>query len=304
MAWFRIARPPIVFISCLGVVVGALNSASYLGVKLSLFQLFMIIVGSAFLSAGLMIHNDVTDLRSDRVNRPYKPLPSGRIDLGVARTTGLSLMILAVVVSIFVNFLDNGLLNWKCGLLTLVVVLIGLYYNHFGKYKGILGNVAVAFGVGAIPYWGSLAVFPDELFIMFPLAFAIFVQEIGREIMVNAGDINGDMKAGYRTLPVLLGRRRSMYVALIFYLGFIPLFPIPYFGWLGADAVLHGPFYLVGASAFAFSLLLTWFLTFRVVLMTDDESRIWDAFERYERTGTRLMVIFFQFMLLMEAFYP
>ena len=64
----------------------------------------------------------------------------------------------------------------------------------------------------------------DYLFLMFPLALAIFVMEIGREIMVNAGDFNGDLKAGYKTLPVLLGRKKAMYVALIFYIAFIPIF--------------------------------------------------------------------------------
>ena len=35
----------------------------------------MIILGPAFLSTGTMVHNDVTDLESDKVNRPHKPLP-------------------------------------------------------------------------------------------------------------------------------------------------------------------------------------------------------------------------------------
>ena len=65
IAWLRIIRPPIVFISCLGALVGALNVSAFLGhgsINLSAFQLFMIIIGAAFLSSGLMIHNDVTDL--------------------------------------------------------------------------------------------------------------------------------------------------------------------------------------------------------------------------------------------------
>ncbi len=305
IAWLRIIRPPIVFISCLGALVGALNVSAFLShgsIDLSAFQLFMIVIGAAFLSSGLMIHNDVTDLKSDKVNRPHKPLPAGRLNVKTAQVTGLLLMVLSIFVALLVNVIDNGPLNWKCGILTLSIVAVGVYYNHYGKFHGIFGHTAVAYGVGVIPFWGALAIAPDYLFLMFPLALAIFIMEIGREIMVNAGDFNGDLKAGYKTLPVLLGRKKAMYVALIFYIAFIPIFPIPYFGWFGADTVFNSIFYLAGASIFSLSLLVTWILTYRVVLQ-NDEKKIWSAFEKYERTGTRLAVIFFQIMLFLEAFY-
>ncbi len=303
LAWLRIIRPPIVAISCLGALVGALNVSAYIDIKLSLFQISMIIAGSAFLSAGLMVHNDVTDLKSDKVNRPYKPLPSGEIRSKTAQVTGLLLMILSVFIALLVNINYNGSLNWKCGILTLSIVIIGVCYNHYGKYHGIFGHIAVAYGVGAIPYWGAIAIAPgpEYLLLMFPLVLALFTQEIGREIMVNAGDFNGDLKAGYKTLPILLGRKKAMYVALVFYLAFIPIFPISYFGWIGAEKVF-GHIYLMGATIFALSLLITWILTYRVVLQ-NDEKKIWRAFEKYERTGTRIMVIFFQIMLFIEAIY-
>ena len=103
--------------------------------------------------------------------------------------------------------------------------------------------------------------------------------------------------------PVQIGRKKAMWFALVFYLLFIPIYPIPYFGWFGADPVFNSSyFYIVGGTLFAISLLLTWILTYRIVLKGDEE-KIWGAFERYERVGTRVMVIFFQVMLLFEAFY-
>jgi geranylgeranylglycerol-phosphate geranylgeranyltransferase len=303
VAWCKIVRPPIVFISCLGVLVGALNSAVFLNIKLSLFQIIMVLLGSAFLSAGLMIHNDVTDLKSDAVNRPRKPLPAGHINTRIAYATGTLLMILSIFIAMIINIKDTGLINYQCGFFTLAIVLIGIYYNHYGKYHGIFGNIAVALGVGAIPYWGSLGVFPSYMFLMVPLAVAIFVQEIGREIMVNTGDYNGDSKAGFKTLAVKYGRKKSMYFALVFYLAFIPLYPLPAYDWIGIGIPkLFGPIYLVGGAIFVMSLLLTWILTYRVVLQNDEE-KIWNAFEQYERIGTRVMVIVFQLVLLLEVFY-
>jgi len=302
-SWFRIIRPPIVFISCLGVLVGALNSTVYLHEEISFFQIIMILLGSAFLSSGLMVHNDVKDLKSDEINRPHKPLPSRFIKVRTASVVGILLMLFSIIIALLINIKDSNSLNWRCGFLTFVVMVIGLYYNHYGKYHGILGNIAVALGVGAIPYWGAMGVFPSEPFLILPLAIAIFVQEIGREIMVNAGDYIGDLKAGFRTLPVQVGRKRSMYIALLFYLAFIPLYPLPAFDWTGLGIPkIFGPIYLVGGTVFVISLLLTWILTYLVVLQ-NDEKKIWHAFERYERTGTRVMVIIFQVILLLEVFY-
>jgi len=302
-AWIKIIRPPIVLISCLGAVVGALNTAVFLDINLSGFQVFMVLLGAGFLAAGLMVHNDVTDLNSDKINRPHKPLPSGLIGVKTAYITGLILMILSIFVALTINLKDEGHLNWYCGVFTTILVVIGIYYNHYGKYHGIIGHIAVAFGVGAIPYWGSIAVFSKNYLLMLPLAVAIFTQEIGREIMVCAGDFTGDLKSGFKTIPVKLGRKKAMYIALLFYLAFIPIYPLPAFNWTGLDIPqIFGSVYLIGGTLFALSLLLTWLLTYRVVLQ-NNEKKIWAAFERYERTGTRVMVIVFQLFLLLEVFY-
>ena len=303
IAWFRIIRPPIAFIACLGVIVGALNSASFLKTELSSFQIIMILLGAFFLASGIMIHNDVTDLKSDKVNRPNKPLSTGIISVKTAFVTSIAMMFLSIIIALFIDIRNNGDLNWTCGALTFLLVLVATCYNYYGKYHGIWGHIAVAFGVGSIPYWGSIAVFPEQIFLMLPIALAIFTQEIGREIMVNAGDYKGDLKAGFKTLPVQIGIKRSMLVAIVFYLAFIPLYLLPTYDWLGIGVPhVFNQMYLIGGTLFAVTLLLTWILTYRVVLQ-GDEKKIWTAFERYERTGTRVMVIVFQIFLLLDVFF-
>jgi 4-hydroxybenzoate polyprenyltransferase len=260
------------------------------------------------LAAGLMVHNDYTDLESDKVNRPYKVLPQNIIKPETAKYTGLALMILAVFIAIIIGIItpvDSNLtpynLNLPLVILTIAVVVIGVIYNQQGKYSGIWGHVMVAFGVGAIPLWGALALQPQLPWLMVPLALSIFIMEIGREIMVCAGDIKGDIKAGYRTTPVRVGRINSMYVALVFYLLFIPLYPIPYFGWFGFTQIF-GRLYIWGATVFLLILIVTWIDTYRVAVKGDD-SATWDAFERNIRTGTRLGVFFFQVILFVEVYF-
>jgi len=125
--------------------------------------------------------------------------------------------------------------------------------------------------------------------------------EIGREIMVCAGDIKGDTEAGFRTTPVRLGRIPSMQVALLFYLASAPIFLIPRFGWLGSQKIF-GDLYLVGSMVFIGILLVTWIDSY-IISRKGDDDRTWKAFERDIRSGTRLGVGFFQIILLLEVFY-
>jgi geranylgeranylglycerol-phosphate geranylgeranyltransferase len=297
-------RPPILFLCCFGAAVSALNCALYMDKSLSYYQLLFLILTPAFLSTGTMFHNDITDLESDKINRPKKPVPSGLLKEKTVYYTGLTLMITSIFLGGFVNYRDTGAINWECGFFTFVLVIIGLYYNYYGKHHGLVGHMAVAFGVGAIPYWGGLAVFPNQPLLMLPLAVAIFFQETGREIMVCAGDYVGDLKAGFKTTPIRHGRKRSMQIALIFYLLFIPIFPLSAFDWAGLQLPqVFGAVYLIGGSIFAASLLITWLNTYNVVIKTNDEKRIWKSFERNERIGTRVMIIVFQIFIFLEVFY-
>jgi 4-hydroxybenzoate polyprenyltransferase len=134
----------------------------------------MILIGAAFLSSGLMIHNDVTDLKSDQVNRPHKPLPRDIIKTRTTSATGIILMILSIIIAFTINIRDTGILNWRCGFLSIVIMLIGLYYNHYGKSHGILGNIAVALGVGAIPFWGGYVCFSNTTFYYVASSFCDF----------------------------------------------------------------------------------------------------------------------------------
>ncbi len=298
-AWFRVVRPPIVIISVVGVSVGALNVTVGRGEDLEGATYGMTCLMAALLAAGLMVHNDYYDLPSDRVTRPHKALPSGAIRPRTARDVGFALMALAVAAGLLVRFPATGELDVVTALFAALVFLVGLYYNMRGKYTGLLGHAMVALGVGLIPYMGAVP-FHDYVD-MLPLAAGIAVMEVGREIMVCAGDIEGDRAAGFSTLPVRVGQRRSLQVALGFYVASAPLFllyapaladRVP--GLEGLDTGMFGPLYLAGAVAFLAGLVALWALVWR--------KPVWESFERYIRTGSRVTIFLFQLLLVAEAF--
>lgn len=293
-AWFRIIRPPILFISALGAAVGALN------VNLSPDPItfwLALIAWAPLVYTGIMIHNDYTDLESDKVNRPDKPVPSGAISPNTARYSGLGMMFGGTALAFLIN-IHKGEINYSAGLVALSLTIVGIVYNHWGKGWGIWGNVFVAYGVAIIPFYGAVAIEPiDGIIKLAPLTLAIFIMEIGREIIVCAEDVEGDIKAGFRTFPVRIGQKKSMYVAVVFYIGYAMLYPAPYiFKWDILPSLYYDPVYLFGATVFALVLFVTWYLTLRE--MTER------AFWNYIRTGTRVGVIFFQFILLVSAYYP
>lgn len=311
-AWFRVVRPLIVFICCFGSSVGFLNATLGAGLEWTTgytFSLILTIIGAGLLGAGMMVHNDYTDLKSDLVNRPNKPLCCGAIKPNTARWTGIILMVLSVVFATTTTIpLGNGV-NWLLGAFTVVHVVNAIWYNRVGKLNGIWGHVSVAFGVGAIPFWGALAARPGlgdfstlgEWALLLPLALGIGVQEVGREIMVCIGDLKGDRACGWKTTPVRVGRDRAMIVAIIFYIFSLPFLLYAYFVWGGFPDTGFGYVYLAGAIGFWLILMLTWVNVYRII-KTKDEKKIWDAFEKNIRTGTRLGVVGFQIILMIEAF--
>ncbi|UCE74515.1 MAG: UbiA family prenyltransferase [Methanomassiliicoccales archaeon] len=293
-AWFRIIRPPILLISALGAAVGALN------VNLDPDPLtfwLALIAWAPLVYTGIMIHNDYTDLASDKINRPHKPIPSGAISAKSAKWSGLGMMASGTVLAFFID-IHNGNINLSAGFVALSLTIVGIVYNHWGKGWGIWGNVFVAYGVAIIPFYGAVAMEPvDGIIAMAPLTISIFVMEIGREIIVCAEDVEGDIRAGFKTFPVRIGAKKSMVVAVFFYIGYAILYPAPYlFRWDILPSLYYDPVYLFGATVFAIVLFATWAITYKE--MTEK------AFWNYIRTGTRVGVIFFQFILLISAYYP
>ena len=300
--WALIVRPPIVLISVLGASVGFLNTVYLGGVPFPWVGYLVNAGAAALLAAGLMVHNDYYDLASDRVNRPHKVLAQGRIRATTARDVGFALMILGVVAA-FAGHPRGTLVesvNWTAGAIAVTVLGDGLLYNTIGKKHGIGGHIEVAYGVAMIPAFGAAGA--GNAFYVLPLALGLFVMEIGREIMVACGDIEGDRRAGWITLPVRIGMRKALVAAVFLYLASAPLFLLPFLyntpdqlEFIGPPRAWHPSLlYGVSSTGFVAGLIALWVPCFR------DPS--FANFERYIRTGSRVLVLLFQLALLAEAF--
>jgi len=284
-AWLRIIRPPIVLISILGSYGCLILSDPSSSTRAAI----LVPTIAALIAAGLMVDNDVFDLPSDRIRRSVKALCSGAISVRQARIAGYIFMSFAGGLAI--------LLAWPALLYVWSVLAMGAWYNRRGKHCHIWGNTATAYGVGGIVLFPMLV---SGDFRLWPLWLGVSIQEIGREIMVGIGDVEGDKSAGWRTLPILVGRGKAHQVAGVLYALGIPLF-------LSQPGI--GPIYYFGAVVFAAILIFGWLDTREKMVIADvrvdpgfdKASFIFKAFERDLRLWSRLGVLIFQLCILLAA---
>jgi 4-hydroxybenzoate polyprenyltransferase len=107
-------------------------------------------LASAFLYTAGMVLNDVFDLEIDRVERPERPLPSGRINAGWARGLGFTLLVAGVTAAWAAGqALPNAAaLPWRSGLIGLAIAAFVLLYDRILKrtWLGPLGMGLCRFG--------------------------------------------------------------------------------------------------------------------------------------------------------------
>ena len=158
---------------------------------------------SAFAAAGAAnALNDRLDLVSDRINRPGRPIPSGRLPqaeaTAAACVSGLVSVGLAAVIG--------------AGAVTLAITWLVLtaLYSRFLKGVPIAGNAAVAL-VAATPFlMGGLSQ-GKYLLATIPCVLAFFIH-LAREIVKDVEDVAGDEAAGLRTFAVRYGASASFAV--------------------------------------------------------------------------------------------
>lgn len=152
--------------------------------------------------------NDLYDREIDAVNRPDRPLPSGRVSAGLVRVLGVGLTVAGVGLGALVSPLH--------GAIALVATSLLWAYNARLKRTPGAGNVAVALVIALALAYGGLAARPGALGgpLLAGAAFA-FVTTLARELAKDVEDAAGDALYGARTLAVAWGPRRTAGLAAV-----------------------------------------------------------------------------------------
>lgn len=212
----EISRIPNDIFIGLAVIVGMLLSTEGFP-SIDLF--FYGFASGFFISASIMISNDIIDIEIDRVNNPDRPLPSGLISITEAKILMITYIILGLIFSIQLTIYNF--------FIALGFWILGLAYNKHLKRRGFVGNLVVSASV-AIPFiYGSIGVFgyPTQLSLVF--ALLAFLANTGREIIKGIIDLEGDRKYDVKTLAVTYGPFKASVIAALFIFASILLSPLP-----------------------------------------------------------------------------
>ena len=242
----QLLRPVNVVLSVAGVLVGA-----YLGADVVAFdqarmgRVLLAALSAAAVTAAANSLNDAFDVKVDQVNRPKRPIPSGKITESAATRTWLFGALVGIGLSLTLS-VEHVLIASSS------IVLVYMY-SAVLKRAGLIGNVVVSAIVSAAIIYGALATGQvGKAWIGVALAFLL---TLSREITKDLEDVEGDVRDGVQTLPVLIGDRRTRLLVVGLIVLTIIAAPMPFL------LLTFDRLYLLGIAAADFCLLgATWFL--------------------------------------------
>ncbi|TXC77052.1 geranylgeranylglycerol-phosphate geranylgeranyltransferase [Luteibaculum oceani] len=203
--------------------------------SLGLFTLLVISV--VMIAAGGNIINDYFDTKTDAVNKPGRMIVGVHLDRRVALYSHGILTFLGIGLGAYYGY-QTGTLRF---IVLHVFVAISLwYYSTYFKRETPLGNFVIALLTGLVPLTiGFFDLFPIvksvsketateladqglslmvyfKILIYWILGFSLFAfwGNLIRELLKDLADLKGDIKAGRRTLPIVLGEKGGLWISV------------------------------------------------------------------------------------------
>jgi hypothetical protein len=155
---------------------------------------YWLILSTVGLYGGGVVLNDVFDAKLDAIERPERPIPSGKVTLRAAATLGVLLLLLGVFAASFFSVFSAEI--------AVVVALLAVFYDRFAKHSALFGPLTMGMcrggnlllGMSAVSTslteWGWVA--------LVPIAY------IGAITLISQDEVHG-------------GKRRSLYIAASLY---------------------------------------------------------------------------------------
>lgn len=219
--YIEILRPGNVIMAVIAIVLVAI-----VGHTLSLPIVLAMLTVFFEISAGNVI-NDYFDYKIDLINKPHRPIPSGKISPKTGRNYAYLLFILGTICGFLISCLNN---DWTAFIIVLVADVILYVYAHTLKSTPLIGNLTVGFMTGLCFAFGGYAINnPQIISVSWFLGFFAFVMTTAREIIKDIEDMEGDKAEGAKTFPILYGAKLSSAIAFIFIIADCVLCPLLYF---------------------------------------------------------------------------
>lgn len=226
LGFIKLLRPLNIAVAAFAVLV----SAYILGVYEQYFILTCVVIVVIAYNGAANAFNDYCDYEIDLINRPNRPLSRGMITSFQALSFAVILFAIGSVTAFQLPFYAR---------LTAVGVAMPLIIIYSMRLKGtpLLGNISVAMILGLTFVFCGLSF--NKLGPMIMPAILAFGLTLVRELIKDIADVEGDNSAGLKTLPLVIGKKKAITVAMIkaVLIGLVSL--IPYY------LNIYGNYYLI-----------------------------------------------------------
>ena len=214
LGFIKLLRPLNVAVAAFAVLV----SAYILGVYEQYYILTCVVIVVIAYNGAANAFNDYCDYEIDLINRPNRPLSRGMITSFQALSFAVILFAIGSVTAFQLPFYAR---------LTAVVIAMPLIIIYSMRLKGtpLLGNIAVAMILGLTFVFCGLAF--NKLGPMIMPAILAFGLTLVRELIKDIADVEGDNSAGLKTLPLVIGKNKTITVVMIkaVLIGLVSLIP-------------------------------------------------------------------------------
>lgn len=262
---WELIRPFTLLAPAVGFLTGSVIGAGGWPPLYSLFGAF----AAVFLNASSNTINQLFDLEIDRLNKPDRILPSGRLSLSEAKWSGLLFFIFSLGAAWAVP-------NKEFFAIVLIAAFITFFYSSPPlrmKRFPFLANLWIAIPRGTllmVSGWASVRTVWDREIWVLGAIFGLFV--FGATTTKDFSDVAGDKRYGCVTIPALLGYKgAALFMAPFLTFSFLALPLARYLHLLSGDAKR---LLLLGLFLFLWGLYVTWLILRKPEALAVDQNHV------------------------------
>ncbi len=183
--YLQLTRPANIITAIADILAGvAIATFSFPMEEINPTKVIVLCLSTIGLYGGGIVFNDVFDLELDKIERPERVIPSGKVSKNNAIIFGVLLLALGVFAA-----LGNSSIS---GLIALSVAICALFYDKYGKHYSFFGPInmglcrggnlilGISITEAAIPQWWWIGILP--------------VCYIAAITMISRGEVHGGNK--------------------------------------------------------------------------------------------------------------
>ena len=240
---YGLIRPFTLIAPAAGIIFGGLTAIGTVPLfnaelNFTFRMVYHLIIGSlaaALLNAGSNSWNQLYDITEDRVNKPDRPLVSGKLTVKTVQIISVSLYLVALILAFTINR--------TCFLFYSIAVLLTIFYStppiRFKK-RGVCANLIIALVRGLLLFvcgWATIK--PVDTIEPWFIGSIFFLFILGASSTKDFSDVEGDRVAGIRSFPLRFGERKAAVIISPFLVFPFLLIPLGvHFGYLSANTLL------------------------------------------------------------------